>query len=362
LNCIHPGKAKELVVRLVEIQSVTKREDAACEYLAEAVEQFGWKDARRDGAGNVIASRGSGEREIVLMGHIDTVPGGPSCRVEGDVLWGRGAVDAKGPLATFVAAGGAAEIPSGWKLTLIAAVGEEGDSKGALHVIPLYKPAACVIGEPSGADGITIGYRGYLRIRVSARDSGAHRSGDAGPVTACLLAASDMLREAERRDDPSKPVIERPFGAVIAMRGEEEGERSGLVDMDVRLPVGALPGTWAREFMDIGERRGVKAELVSTMPAHIVKKDDPLVRVLRVAVREAGLTPRLLAKGGTADFNIASAWNCPMAAYGPGDAKLDHTAEERLDLNEYLLAVRILKNALESFCVHNTRGNDLNGK
>ncbi|MDR2522232.1 MAG: M20/M25/M40 family metallo-hydrolase [Synergistaceae bacterium] len=341
--------ARELLIRLVEIPSVTGNEDAACGYLAGVLGSLGWESAGRDEAGNVVASRGAGKREILLLGHIDTVPGGPSCRVEGDVLWGRGSVDAKGPLAAFALAGGAAALPEEWKITLVAAVGEEGDSRGARYIVSRYNPAACVIGEPSGTDGITVGYRGYLRLRLSARDGGAHRSGDAGPVTACLLAAAEVLGQVERRDTPSKPVIERPSGAVIAMRGQEEGERWGMVDMDVRLPLGAEPDVWARELSESAERRGVCVEVVSSMSAHLVKKDDPLVRALRVAVRGAGLTPRLLAKGGTADFNLAAAWGCPMAAYGPGDSKLDHTSEERIDLNEYLKAASILKNALEKF-------------
>jgi LysW-gamma-L-lysine carboxypeptidase len=351
-------EARELLIRLVEIPSVTHDEDAACRYLMKALSPSpdaregasgGWEEARRDEVGNVIARRGAGNREIVLMGHIDTVPGGPRFRVEEDVLWGRGSVDAKGPLCAFAVAGGAAQVPEGWRLTLIAAVGEEGDSRGARHVLPLYKPAACVIGEPSGTSGITLGYRGFLRLQIHARDGGAHRSGDPGPITACLMAAADILGEVERRDDASKPVIERPSGAVIAMRGTEEGERTGVGDLDVRLPVGADPARWGKDFTEVGERRGVTVETFSSMPAHQVDKNDPLARVLRLAVREAGRTPRLLMKGGTADCNLAAAWNCPMTAYGPGDSKLDHTAEEHIDLNEYLCSISILKNALEKF-------------
>ncbi|MDR1623261.1 MAG: M20/M25/M40 family metallo-hydrolase, partial [Synergistaceae bacterium] len=118
-----PGRARELLIRLVEIESVTDDEDRACDYLTRVLGSFGWAGARRDEAGNVAATRGpSTGREMVLMGHIDTVPGGPPCRVEGDVLWGRGSVDAKGPLCAFIAGGGAAAIPEGWRLTLIAAV------------------------------------------------------------------------------------------------------------------------------------------------------------------------------------------------------------------------------------------------
>jgi LysW-gamma-L-lysine carboxypeptidase len=246
-------------------------------------------------------------------------------------------------------AGGAAQVLEGWRITLIAAVGEEGDSRGARHVLPFHSPAACVIGEPSGTSGVTLGYRGYLRFQVHAQDSGAHRSGNPGPITACLMAAADILGEVERRNDTLKPVIERPSGAVIAMRGTEEGERTGFVDLDVRLPVGADPTLWGRDFIELGERRGVTVEMLSSMSAHLVDKNNPIVRALRLAVREAGLTPRFLVKGGTADFNLAAAWSCPMAAYGPGDSKLDHTAEEHTDLNDYLRSISILKNALEKF-------------
>jgi LysW-gamma-L-lysine carboxypeptidase len=60
-----------------------------------------------------------------------------------------------------------------------------------------------------------------------------------------------------------------------------------------------------------------------------------------------------LVKGGTADFNLAAAWRCPMAAYGPGNSKLDHTDEERISVGEYLASASILKNALEIFMKNN---------
>ena len=55
------------------------------------------------------SGRSAPERaQIVLLGHIDTVPGHIPVRIENGELWGRGAVDAKGPLCTFVAAAAAA--------------------------------------------------------------------------------------------------------------------------------------------------------------------------------------------------------------------------------------------------------------
>ena len=41
-------------------------------------------------------------------------------------------------------------------------------------------------------------------------------------------------------------------------------------------------------------------------------------------------------------------WRCPILAYGPGDSTLDHTPNEHLDLNEYLLAVDTVELALRN--------------
>ena len=48
-------------------------------------------------------------------------------------------------------------------------------------------------------------------------------------------------------------------------------------------------------------------------------------------------------KTGTADLNVVGpVWGCPVVAYGPGDAALDHTPHERLSLEEYRRAVDVL--------------------
>ena len=42
-------------------------------------------------------------------------------------------------------------------------------------------------------------------------------------------------------------------------------------------------------------------------------------------------------------------WHCPIAAYGPGDSKLDHTKDEHINLGSYMTSISILKNGIESF-------------
>ncbi len=338
-----------LLKDLVSIPSPSGRESAAACLLAARLPALGWEAVTLDEAGNVVASRGTGEKEFVLLGHIDTVPGGPAARLEGETLWGRGSVDAKGPLCAFAVAGGRAGVPPGWRLTLVAAVGEETDSRGARFRVPLHAPAACLVGEPSGTDGITLAYRGYLQVRLTASDSGSHRSSGTSPLSACVQAAADILRAVGERDDPRKAVIDRMGANVLAMSGTEEGNRSARVELDIRLPLGADPAGLFRFFQATAKARGVEAESACAIPAYAADRGNPVIRALRVAIREHGGTPRLLAKGGTADFNLAAAWNCPMAAWGPGDSRLDHTCDERLELTEYAASITVLSAMFPAF-------------
>src|SRR5918912_1705302 len=114
----------ELVRGLVEIPSVSRREGDAVEWLVMRMSERGFR-ASVDDAGNAVGEIGDGPRHVVLLGHIDTVPGEIPVRIENGVLHGRGAVDAKGPLATFVCAAAAAASRADARLTVVGAVGEE---------------------------------------------------------------------------------------------------------------------------------------------------------------------------------------------------------------------------------------------
>src|SRR3712207_4703657 len=104
--------------------------------------------AEVDAAGNAVGTVGAGPRRVVLLGHVDTVPGRIPVRIVDGVLHGRGAVDAKGPLCTFVAAAAAAASRTDCEIVVVGAVGEERiGSPGASAVAAWPAPDFCVIGE-----------------------------------------------------------------------------------------------------------------------------------------------------------------------------------------------------------------------
>ncbi|HZB97720.1 MAG TPA: M20/M25/M40 family metallo-hydrolase, partial [Candidatus Sulfotelmatobacter sp.] len=166
-----------LLEEMVRIPSPTGEEEPLGLWLAERLSSAGFA-AERDRVGNVIATWGEGERELLLLGHMDTAPGALEVHREGHRLHGRGAVDAKGPLAAAICA--VARQPQdagGRRLTVIGAVEEEGSSKGAWHLVNRRAPEELVVLEPSGWDAITVGYKGSMRLHYEIVQPAAHGAG-----------------------------------------------------------------------------------------------------------------------------------------------------------------------------------------
>src|SRR5512134_1371926 len=86
---------------LVEHYSPSGEEGAAVTWLIERMQTLGFTRSYVDAAGNAVGWMGDGPQQIVLLGHIDTVPGEIPPHLEGGDYFGRGSVDAKGPLAAF---------------------------------------------------------------------------------------------------------------------------------------------------------------------------------------------------------------------------------------------------------------------
>ncbi|HJQ94012.1 MAG TPA: M20/M25/M40 family metallo-hydrolase, partial [Candidatus Thermoplasmatota archaeon] len=152
----------ELLEAIVRIPSVTGSEAEAVRFLQQRARADGLR-VLEDAAGNFIAEAGNGPRLLLFVGHVDTVPGHIEVRREGDALWGRGAVDAKGPLAAAYCAALRHKDSKDLTLRIVGAVDEEGDSRGARALDRGLRPEWIVVGEPSGVHGITLGYKGILR-------------------------------------------------------------------------------------------------------------------------------------------------------------------------------------------------------
>ncbi len=337
----------ELLVGLVEQRSVTGDTLACAQWLAEACAKRGFDESFVDEAGNAVAIAGTGPREILLVGHLDTVPGDLPVHVADGVLWGRGSVDAKGPLATFLSAARAFIGSTTHRIVVVGACDEESESHGARHLISRHKPEALIIGEPSGTDGVTLGYKGIVKMTYTLEADLAH-GGAPHPSVADRAVA--FWNEAQALVKPHEAATLFDSPTLKLHHIETRLLPSGRERVELRASARTPPGFDVPIFLDALQSHAEDATLdvPEWSAAWLGDKNALLTRAFVQAVRDEGLTPRYVKKTGTSDANLlVPAWKVPCVAYGPGDSTLDHTPQERLSLDEYARAVRILHRVLE---------------
>lgn len=341
-----------LLQRTVAIPSPSGAEGAVAELLVEVMAGFA-DEAAVDAAGNAVAVWGHGPLKITVLGHIDTVPGDIPVRLEDGVLHGRGAVDAKGSFCAAVAAVAGLDpaLKAALRVRLVGAVEEEApSSKGARYAVEAYeRPDLVLIGEPSGWDAFTLGYKGRLIVRLEAQRPNAHSSRDEPTAPELAVAAYGAVRAFVEEANVG---VEGLFDALQLSLQALASSNDGLTQRCVATLGFRLPPRWPPEALEAQLRSlswpaGVTAEFVGPERAYRGERDSELARAFRVAIRSVGGRPRAKVKTGTSDMNVvAPSWDVPMLAYGPGDSALDHTPDERLPVDAYLRAVEVVRAAL----------------
>lgn len=340
--------AVDLLQRMLEIPSLCGQEDDVAALLETVMGRAGF-EASRDNAGNVIGTTGArtAEREIVILGHMDTVPGAVAVRQCDGKLYGRGAVDAKGPLATGLVAAIRAAARTRVRITVIGAVQEEGPSVGARNLLDRTPPSFLVIAEPSGWDAVVLGYKGSQRFEVSLSQPWAHTAGAEPTAPERLFDFWNRLVAWSESQSSGSGEFDRLTPRLIGMTSDVDGRNDqAALHVGMRLPPGVqlddlrkalaalLPGaTFDFQPGEVAVRAG---------------KTGPLVPAFLRAIRAEGGAPRFKVKTGTSDMNVVGpVWSCPMLAYGPGDSRLDHTPDEHIVIDEYLRGIQVLTRVLE---------------
>lgn len=332
-----------LLRRMVEIPSLSGHEGPLAAYLAAAMARIGFRSSI-DAVGNVVGEIGSGRPVILLLGHLDTVPGDIEVRQEGARLFGRGAVDAKGPLATLICAAAQAHRPAGTTVVVGAVEEETPRSRGAHHLLDGRPPDAVVVGEPSGWADVVVGYKGRVGLIYEVSRPQAHSAVPEEKATEAAIAFWVDLRDYLARLGGGSGLFYRPAAALCRFDGTTDQAR---LEITCRIPPG-FDLDALRAFLGGAERDGT-LRFDECTPAVLIDRTAPTVRALVGSIRRQGGRPTLKVKTGTSDMNIVwPRWRVPMAAYGPGDSTLDHTPNEHIDLHEYLRAVGVLADALRA--------------
>ena len=197
----------DLTRELLAIPSPTRQEHAVIRFLAARLRDLGWQvtlQPVRDGRDNLYAHRGN--PAVVFSTHVDTVPPELPYRETDDVIFGRGACDAKGIVAAMIAAAEELVANGETRIGLLFVVDEEDGSEGAAVAAALMPKGRFLInGEPTDNRLVTA-QKGTLKVIVEVTGRAAH-SGYPELGDSAIDRLLDVLNRIRAVPLPSDPLL-----------------------------------------------------------------------------------------------------------------------------------------------------------
>jgi succinyl-diaminopimelate desuccinylase len=330
----------DLTRQLVDIPSESHQEQALTDWIEGHLRAHApWLAIDRLGHNLVARSDLGRAQRIVIAGHTDTVPIAANVpgRLAGDVLWGCGASDMKSGLAVMVALGSAISEPA-VDVTWVFYEAEEVDARfnGLGRLLAerpdLLRGDVALLGEPT--DGvIEAGCQGTMRVRLELRGVRAHTARPWMGRNA-IHRAGAVLRLVEAWPE-RRPVLDGCEYREALQAVRIEGGVAGNVVPDevvVTLNHRFAPDRSAgqaeaqlRELLGAALEEGDRFEVVDVSAGAAPGLGHPLLTAL---IERNQLEVR--AKLGWTDVARFARAGVPAANFGPGDATLAHTADERV--------------------------------
>ena len=362
--------------RLLRVRSLPGEEEEIARLVAGEMEALAFDDVRIDEAGNVLGRvRGAGSAPPMMFNtHLDHVDAGdpadwPHPPFGGEVVdgrvWGRGAVDIKGPLAAQVygvgrLAGGDGPPPG--DVWVSAVVQEEVGGLGALHLCEDLPARRIVVGEPS-ENRLRRGHRGRVELRIRIRGRSAHASAPDRGVNP-LFSLGAFLRDLGTLELPSHPDL---GVATLAPTLLETDQRSAnVIPGEVRLTLDCrtVPGQTVdslRERLEpiledalLGgaegtievpvERQrswtGLEREYPAEHPSFALPPDHAALRAAaRVLAPALGGEPPVGLWAFATDGGHFARAGATVIGFGPGEEALAHTVRESVQVEALVAAV-----------------------
>ena len=224
---------------MLEIYSPSGEEGEMGAYLVTQMRALGFR-SYQDPVGNAIGILGDGKEEILLLGHMDTVEGFIPIRLQDGRLYGRGAVDAKGPLATFILSAARVGPLPDKRIVVVGAVEEEAASKGARYLLGSFAPQMTIIGEPSGWQHVTLGYKGRLivtyRLAAATRHTTAQGPSASERAVEFWRLLTDYSQEFNQGERFRFHTLDPSLHRITTLNGGFEEEVA--MYMTLRVPFG----------------------------------------------------------------------------------------------------------------------------
>lgn len=318
-----PVDVVALTRQLVDIDSTTGQEAAVCGVVGALLQARGYTVTRQEvtpGRVNILATVGT--PEVVFSTHMDCVPPFTPSRVEDGRIHGRGSCDAKGIIASQIAAAEALRGSGESRIGLLFVVGEERGSDGAMVADALSTGATryLVNGEPTEGR-LALGHRGVCRVKLHAHGRAAH-SGYPHLGESAIEKLLDALQIVRTLPYPSDDVLgptQVNIGALTGGLAPNVVAPSATADLLFRIVTPYEDVLTALEAV----KPLVDVEYVYHVPAlHMTAIDGFETEVV----------------GYTTDAPLLNAWGTRLM-YGPGSIHVAHTDHESVAIADLHRAV-----------------------
>jgi putative selenium metabolism hydrolase len=362
-------------LRLIAARSPSGDEGAASALVAREMEMLGF-DVHTDQFGNVTGAIDAGPGPTVLIdSHTDTVgvtepedwTHSPWGETAAGRIYGRGAMDMKGPLAASIYGIAAVRdrLPRG-RIIVSASVAEEmveGPmlAEVARRVVPQY----VIVCEATSLQ-LARGQRGRAEVRVATHGRPTHSSRPDLGVNAAQ-AMVDVIVRLRDIPAPEHPVLGKgilvltdilsqpypglsvvPDGCVATFdRRTLPGETEEDILEPIRAAIGAaLAGSEAKGDANIAEDdfetyTGSRVQSPNFAPAWFYADDSTIVRLASAGLTRTGIQPALTHYAFcTNGSGTAGKLGIPTVGFGPGEEALAHRVDEYIEIDELVTAAR----------------------
>jgi putative selenium metabolism hydrolase len=361
---------------LIAIPSVSSREEEVIKRIKLEMERCGYDEIRIDPMGNILGRIGSGKRVIAYDAHVDTVDvGNPENwtvdpfkgAFKDGVVYGRGACDMKGALASIVHGGRLIKqlgLEGDYTLYVIGSVQEE-DCDGLCwqYIIneDRLRPDAVVITEPTNL-GIYRGHRGRMEIEVRTKGISCHGSAPERGVNA-VYAMAPIVQDIERLNDrlAGEPFLGKGTVTIAEIRSTSPSlcavADSSTIHLDRRLAATDTMDSAVREIQELDSVRRAGADVAvldyavpswrglvyptkKYYPTWLLPEDHPLLRAGRQTYRRLFDAEPIVGRWvfSTNGVAVMGMHGIPCIGFGPGNEIFAHMATEQVPVEHLVKA------------------------
>jgi acetylornithine deacetylase len=330
----------ELTRALIDIESITNNEERIGNFLFECLAQLAAKydghvervevEPRRF---NLFAQWGE-RLDVTLSTHMDTVPPFFASGEDDENIWGRGACDTKGIIASMVVAVEALLESGQRSIGLLFVVGEERNSAGAARAAAAPRGSRYIInGEPTG-NRLALGSKGALRYEVAASGKMAHSAypelGDSAIHK--LIEALGAIRRIPLPVDELLGPSTLNIGTISGGRAPNVIADEAHADIMIRL---------------VGHSSATKAALAKAV--HGLAELREVIEIPALRLNAVDGIPSTVVAFTTDIPAFNGQWGEPFLI-GPGSIHVAHTLEERVAKRELVEAVEIYQRIVRLLC------------